>query len=135
MTKAKGANHSAIPIRRSGNLPDDLGLLVRYYAMTDDLLAFLANRIEPTWDLAEKALAETAELQELQQAIAAKIAARPAGEPADVLCKLSVWKLSRDLGEPASELSVDDRLILSVIADLEAIFAPLRPRRCNKGTG
>lgn len=102
-------------------LPDDPKLLARYHGLAGDLLAMLAHRVEPSWDLAEAALAEIERLISLQTAIVGQLAAQPAGSPEEVMLKLRLWSLARGAADPR-DVPPEDRLVHSAIADLERLF-------------
>lgn len=108
-------------LRAGDAVGDDPATLAHYHAMADDLLKALAQRVEPTWDLAETALAEIDRLTALQAALVARLAARPACSPGDVMLKLSLWAAAHAGVDPRDRLP-EDRLVESALRDLERLF-------------
>ena len=103
-----------------GSLPDNPDLLASYYRAANDLLAMLAERVEPDWEKAEAALAEVDRLLELQAAIVARAAKRPARTLRDVLAKLTLWSAAREGCE--EDGTPEDALVASALRDLQRLI-------------
>lgn len=101
-------------------LPDNPDLLASYYRAANDLLAMLAERVEPDWERAEAAIGDVDRLLELQAAIVARAATRPAGTLGDVLAKLKLWCAAREGCE--EDAAVEDALVTSALGDLQRMI-------------
>lgn len=112
---------SAARAHSPASLPENPDILAGYHRAATGLLAMLAERVEPDWAKAEKALAEIDRLLALQASIVAHVARRPAGSLSDVLAKLKLWSASR--GDSDDEHSAEDDLVRSALQDLQRLLA------------
>jgi hypothetical protein len=106
---------------QAATLPDCPDLLANYHRAADELLAMLAERVEPDWEKAEATLADVDRLLGLQAAIVSRVAKRPAGTLRDVLSKLTLWSAAREGCE--EDAAPEDVLVTSALRDLRRLLA------------
>jgi hypothetical protein len=109
--------------RGAAELPDDLDVLRRYLGTIALLLAEKAADLEPTWDEACAAAAETATLLNLQATVTERAIAVPARSLSEVRTKLAIWRTIGPEAEDGDVCGPRTRLILSVEADLARLSA------------
>jgi len=114
-------------------LPDDLAVLNRYLGMIEVLLAEKATEVEPSWNAAVAAAAEIETLQRLEGVVAERAIAVEAESLGDIFAKLEIWRALAEgaadaAGEDAEGRSARDRLVLSVVSDVERLCRGARRR-------